>query len=105
MDNIDTVNLSLDEKQDSSNWENEIRIGKSEIESMIVAKYRNAEFFTMDSTAAEKAMEKGVDVIGFDSVTKKLLEREVVTEEQIEKAIDKIERKDNRQIDEEKIFS
>ncbi len=102
---IDTINISKDEKELYRKWFDQILIGKGELESIAVSKQRDAVFFTMDRIAARVAKNKGVTVITFDSIMKRILKDGIIDRKKAEKAIDKIEEKDNRKIDEKKIFT
>ncbi len=102
---IDTVNISRDEKELYRKWFDQIMIGKGELESIAVAKRRNAVFFTMDKVAAKVAKEKGVEITAFDSILKRMLKDGFIDKKEAKKAIAKIEDKDNRKIDRNKIFS
>lgn len=102
---IDTVNISRDEKELYIKWFDQIVIGKGELESIAVAKKRDGVFFTMDKIAAKVAKDKGVDITAFDTIMKKMLKSDIIDKEKAKKAIDKIQEKDNRKIDKKKIFS
>lgn len=100
---IDTVNISKEEKELYRKWFDEITIGKGELESISVAKQRKGSFFTMDKIAAKTAKNKGVNITAFDSIMREMLNTGIIDKKKAERAIDKIQEKDNRKIEKEKI--
>lgn len=102
---IGTINIYREEKELYRNWSDQIMIGKGELESIAVAKNRGGTFFTMDKTAAKVAEKKDVDIIAFNTLMKKMLDEDVLKRKEAEKAVKRIEKKDNREIDKNKIFS
>ncbi len=101
---IDTVTLSKSEKDLYWGWLDNLMIGKGELESIAVAKIRKGTFFTMDRTAARFAKSKSVDIVAFDKVMKEMLKKNIMDRKEAEKAITKIEERDNRIIDADRIF-
>ncbi len=100
---IDTVTLSKSEKDLYWDWFDNLMIGKGELESIAVAKIRKGTFFTMDRTAARFAKSKSVAVVAFDKVMKEMLKKKIIDIKGVEKAITKIEERDNRIIDTDRI--
>lgn len=104
-DRIDIAHISKDERKLYRKWLDQTMIGKGELESIAVAKMRDGTFFTMDKIAVKFAKDKEVDTIAFNTIMKNMLKNNIIDRKEAEKAIEKIEKKDNRKLDKSKIFS
>ncbi|MFO7992363.1 MAG: hypothetical protein R6U61_08765 [Thermoplasmata archaeon] len=59
---------------------------KGELQSIAVAKQRGGVFFTMDKIAAKVAKNKGVDIIAFDTIMRKMVKKDIIDIKEAEKA-------------------
>lgn len=83
---------------------NEQSIDKGELEAITVSKNRDSIFFTMDQRAAKYAEKQGVQTLSFNNLAKLLIEKQITTENKLEKHLKQIEQRDNRDLDIENIL-
>lgn len=103
-DNIETEKLDREEKEQYRKLSEEHSIDEGEAEAIVVAENRDAIFFTMDRAAARFARKQSVQTLAFNNLAKMLLEKQLVSREELEDSISRIEKKDKRKIDKDDIL-
>jgi len=99
-ENTDLVTISDEEQRDYLKLKERLsKIGKGEIESIIVCLKRGYLFSSFDNRAVSKAKELGVEVIVAGVIFKGLIVKGIATKEGVLKIVRDIEISDNRVLD------
>ena len=96
-DKAELVTVSGDEQRDYLKLKEEhSKIGKGEIESMVVCRKRGFLFSSFDKKAVSMAKESGVNVITAGAIFHGLLIKGIATKKEVLKILQDIETSDNR---------
>jgi len=99
-DKADLVTISEDEQKEYLKIKEEYsKIGKGEIESIIVCRNRGFLFSSFDKKAVSVAMESGVSVITAGAIFKGFLLKGIATKKEVLKILQDIETSDNRSLE------
>jgi len=94
---VELVTISEDEQREYLTLKEEnSKIGKGEVESMVVCRKRGFLFSSFDKKAVSVAQESGVSVITAGAIFKGFLLKGVATKKEVLKIIQDIETSDNR---------
>ena len=80
-----------------------MNIGKGEAEAISIAKSRKLLFATNDKVAQKVAKENGVGIISLQAILKALLEKQILSQDELIEVIKDIRLKDNLIISEDEI--
>lgn len=76
----------------------EEKLGKGEIESMIICKKRKIPFASMDKVAMNFAEKNNIETISLHAILKSLWRLKIISKEEVEKIVEEIELKDKTKI-------
>ncbi|MFB6100325.1 MAG: hypothetical protein ABEK16_03550 [Candidatus Nanohalobium sp.] len=96
--NVEVTNIREEEKDKYREWFEESSVDKGELEATVVAKDRDAIFFTMDQQAKRFAEKKRVQTLSINNLIKLLIQKDFLSKEEVNSAVEKIEERDNREI-------
>ena len=102
---INTENPTEKERKLYREQFNEQTVDKGELEAITVSKNRDSIFFTMDQKAAKYAEKKGVQTLSFNNLAQLLIDKQIITQDKLEKRLHTIEQRDNRELDIENILN
>jgi len=104
-DKVKILDLTPEEQRSYRDMLNEnINLGKGELESISVCIERDCTFSSLDKNAIKFAEKKKVKVIVLKAILKGLWKNKVCSEKEVRDLVNKIEEEDNRTIDSGGVF-
>ena len=94
--NLTTLIPNENEKAEFQRLKEEKKsLGLADVESLILAKYRNLVLLTNDTNVQKKAIKLGVSYFNLPMILRELWKQDILTKEDTNKLISKIEKEDN----------
>lgn len=94
----ETITLNKEELREYEKTKNDrdlLGLSKTDLKNLVIAKSRNLKLLTNDSSLYRKSSKRGVDVFDLRQIFKALYKEEKLSESEINKILDLIEKEDN----------